>query len=71
MKLLTLNTAGRLIKIQDQIKELVSEDCDLICLQEVIQKSKKIFYEELPKFGYKWIVDSSFENTAKHNGPRK
>ena len=71
MKLLTLNTAGRLLKIQDQIKELVSENCDLICLQEVIQNSKKIFYEELPKYGYKWIADSSFENISKHTGPRK
>ncbi|HMR41800.1 MAG TPA: hypothetical protein PKA90_15380, partial [Ignavibacteria bacterium] len=39
--------------------------------QEVIQNTKKIFYEELPKFGFKYIADNSFENPAEHKGPRK
>ena len=71
MKLLSLNTAGRLKKISDQINEIVSINCDVICLQEVIQSTKKIFYEKLPEYGYEWIVDNSFEELSDHKGPRK
>lgn len=71
MKLLSLNTAGRLKKIYEQINEILTIDCDVICLQEVIQSTKKIFYGKLSEHGYEWIADNSFEETSEHKGPRK
>ncbi len=71
MRILSLNTAGRLKKQPLQLAAIQSLNVDVLCLQEVIPSTLKVFKAELPKSGFNYLIDNSFEDPGLHEGPRK
>lgn len=64
------NIAGRKSKVNKQIEKLLSQDADIICLQEVIKSTLEVLKKELATNGYS-VVDNNFYASGKQIGLRK
>ena len=73
LKVLTWNVAGRTGRLADQVRTVLRQDADIVCLQEVRESTRPVWAEALASAGLSQVADSSgrsdrrlFNLTASH-----
>lgn len=73
LKVITWNVAGRTGRLADQVRTVLRQDADIVCLQEVRESTLPVWTEALGAAGLSHVADSSgrserklFNLTASH-----
>lgn len=65
MKLISWNVAGRRGRLEDQIRAVLRQEADLVCLQEVRESTAPRWREVLGRDGLEQVADSSGRSDRK------